>query len=285
MVLPYFFLDLAHSYWQLSCIQQFKANVQNLWEVVGHKRRVFFSVKKTQYLSLYGNPCLILEVVILSYAMTLMVNRILSCAYMHTIFTNYVSSCRLFLKISSAKYGNLIVCGYFILTVNPQPDSPAPAKSPTSQRALFHMEDVYNDWCCVHPNEKDLTFLHQNSYSRIDLFAVDKLLPQQISSSTVSDISERSWWWICVIQWLLSPWRRRILVPPCTFGGVTLTLFRLLTIGMYSVSTSGNIFTLSPHQFQTALPHETCINHTWGVLLFNSAQEPNNSTIHVSTLS
>lgn len=70
-------------------------------------------------------------------------------------------------------------------------DTTSKSKKPLPKlQPVLHSEDVYDVWRCQHAGEWDLTFhsSSHNSYSRIDLILVDKLLLQAVSS-TIHDIS------------------------------------------------------------------------------------------------
>lgn len=95
-------------------------------------------------------------------------------------------------RIDKVKYGNLELCRDFNVTADPHVDSTSPVNHRLpSLRALFRKEDLYDAWRCLHDKEWDYTYFsaRHNAYSRIDIFLVDKWLLQQISSSTISDIT------------------------------------------------------------------------------------------------
>lgn len=99
---------------------------------------------------------------------------------------------KLFCKLSKIKCGSLVICGDFNLTANPHLDlSSKPKRLPLALQPIFHREDVYDTWRCQHAEERDYTFhsLPHNSYSRIDMILVDKVLLQAVFSSTIHDIS------------------------------------------------------------------------------------------------
>lgn len=68
--------------------------------------------------------------------------------------------CKLLKRISTMRYGNLIICGDFNLTVNTKLD--ITIKKPTHTtilRHLLHTEELYDSWRCLHANEKGLHLL------------------------------------------------------------------------------------------------------------------------------
>lgn len=77
----------------------------------------------------------------------------------------------LFKRISSIKYGHLLMCGDFKLTVNPRLDTTYPASGRISSLCnLLHLEEVYDIWRCQHASARDYMYFsarHQ-SYSHID---------------------------------------------------------------------------------------------------------------------
>lgn len=98
---------------------------------------------------------------------------------------------KVFKTISSLKYGQLLMCGNFNLTVDPCIDSSSRTKGQSpSLRDLLHTEGVYNVWKCQHASKRDYTFFssRHHTYSCIDLFMSDKWLLQNISSS-IQDIT------------------------------------------------------------------------------------------------
>lgn len=59
-----------------------------------------------------------------------------------------------------------------------------PKRLPLALQPLFHKEDIYDTWRCQHAEEHDYTFHSTcyNSYSRIDMILVDKVLLQAVPS-------------------------------------------------------------------------------------------------------
>lgn len=83
-----------------------------------------------------------------------------------------------------------MICGDFNLTTDPHLDlSSKPKRLPLALQLLFH-KDIYDTWRCQHAEEWDYTFhlLRHNSYSRIDMILVDKILLQAVSSYIIHDI-------------------------------------------------------------------------------------------------
>lgn len=94
--------------------------------------------------------------------------------------------------ISRIKYGDLMICGDFNLTTNPELDtSSPPTKRKVSLHGLFHKENLYDVWRCLHASERDYTFYssRHRTYSRLDMFVSDWHLLGKISSAVIKDIT------------------------------------------------------------------------------------------------
>lgn len=99
---------------------------------------------------------------------------------------------RLFKTIAKIKYGNLVICGDFNLTVNPDMDiSSSPSGRRTSLLDLLHKEQLFDAWRCFHASKRDFTFYsaRHRTYSRIDLFLVDWHLLGRNSSTAIKNIT------------------------------------------------------------------------------------------------
>lgn len=99
---------------------------------------------------------------------------------------------KLFKKINELRKGNLVVCGDFNLVVDGTMDSSNPIKRPSLDlQYIMQRELLYDVWRCTHPSERDYTFFSNphKTYSRIDLFLVDKQLLCNTQKATIHDIT------------------------------------------------------------------------------------------------
>lgn len=80
-------------------------------------------------------------------------------------------------KLTLFRQHPLIICRDFNIIVDTILDSSNPIiRQSTALLSLLHSEDLYDPWRYLHDTEKDYTFYShiQKSYSRIDMFLVDK---------------------------------------------------------------------------------------------------------------
>lgn len=86
------------------------------------------------------------------------------------------------------KKGHLILCGDFNIAPDNNMDTTSPAKRRISPLKNFlSSQDLFDVWRCHHGSEKNFTHFspRHNSYSRIDLFATDKWLLQNVCQSAI----------------------------------------------------------------------------------------------------
>lgn len=154
---------------------------------------------------------------------------------------------RLYRKITTIWRGSLMICGDHNLTPDYTIDTTAKAKRPPlTLQPFLNSEDVYDVWRCQHANERDYTFhsSRHNSYSRIDLILVDKLLLKAVSSSTIQDImwSDHALVSITVVEWHKpSPayvWRTksRIFQMPVHTTSIANNLSEFFSLNNHSIS-------------------------------------------------
>lgn len=101
---------------------------------------------------------------------------------------------KLWRKVKQQTYGHVVLCGDLNAISNHQLDI-----SNTTYRKGFrttissftNLTNLYDLWRCHHSTEKDFTFFSQVhlSYSRIDMFLLDKFLLQKISKSEIGTIT------------------------------------------------------------------------------------------------
>lgn len=99
---------------------------------------------------------------------------------------------RLHRKIATIQKGSLVICGDHNITPDYTMDTTFRAKCPPPiLQPFLNSEDIYDTWRCQHAKKRDYPFHSSthNSYSRIDLILVDKLLLQALSSSTIHNIT------------------------------------------------------------------------------------------------
>lgn len=88
--------------------------------------------------------------------------------------------------------GRVIICGDFNATPDPSLDSSSGTRRLTpSLSTIFHSQDLYDAWRCMHAGERDYTFFSSphRVYSRIDLFLVDQGTLSQVTSTTINTIT------------------------------------------------------------------------------------------------
>lgn len=95
-------------------------------------------------------------------------------------------------KAQENKQGHLLLCGDFNLVIDIHMDTTSAAKRRDSPLKQFlTSQDLFDVWRCHQGSEKDYTYFssHHKSYSRIDMFIVDKWLLQKISASVIHTMS------------------------------------------------------------------------------------------------
>lgn len=95
-------------------------------------------------------------------------------------------------KIKSVQQGHLLICTDFNLVPDNDMDSSSgPKRFASPLTSFLTSNDLYDVWRCCHVAERDYTFLslRHNTYSRIDLFLVDKWLLQNIHTSRIHTIT------------------------------------------------------------------------------------------------
>lgn len=97
-------------------------------------------------------------------------------------------------KVSAMRQGHVIMCGDFNVVPNRELDVSSQTKHLRSRSTLngfISSSGLYDVWRCQHLSEKDYTYYSNvhHSYSRIDLFLVDKFILQQISKSDLHCIT------------------------------------------------------------------------------------------------
>ena len=95
-------------------------------------------------------------------------------------------------KVRAIQKGLLIVCGDFNITSDPSVDMTSyPKRIPPSLKASIQSHDMFDVWRCLNANERDFTFYStaHGSYSRIDMFLVDKPLLFKCKKAKINSIT------------------------------------------------------------------------------------------------
>lgn len=84
------------------------------------------------------------------------------------------------------------ICGDFNITPDPYLDSTTkPKRPPPSLKSVLRTYELYDSWICLNANERDYSFFSNShrSYSRIDLFLVDKWLLFKCKGAKINNIT------------------------------------------------------------------------------------------------
>lgn len=95
-------------------------------------------------------------------------------------------------KIKTIQQGSLIVCGDFNITPDPRMDITSKSSKKTPSLASFlKSQELYDVWRCTHANEKDFTLYSYRhcTYTRIDLFLIDRWLLPKVLHTKINDIT------------------------------------------------------------------------------------------------
>lgn len=66
----------------------------------------------------------------------------------------------------------------------------APSKRTPSLANFLHSHELYDAWRCTHANERHYSFSHRHcTYTRIDLFLMDKWLLQKVTQTKIETIT------------------------------------------------------------------------------------------------
>lgn len=99
---------------------------------------------------------------------------------------------RLRKKVNKVKQGRVIWGGDFNAIVDTSIDSTSRSiRPPVQLHTWLNSSDLYDVWRCRHASERDYTFYSNvhRTYSRIDMFLVDRSLLPQITNSTIGTIT------------------------------------------------------------------------------------------------